>query len=751
MASRLRFIYISVFLILFFSRLHATIISGIVREKETEEPLPYATVVIENHVSGFTDENGFFSFIIEKGDSFDITVLYGGYTPYHTTVKGEGKIFLDNIFLERKIYKLKHTVVKSTKKSLERPNTSITLTSSSFRNIPSFIEEDITSVISTLPGVVKRNDFSSALYVMGGKPDQNLILMDNAVIYSPYHLGGIFSTFNSYAIKSVNLLSGNFPAEFGNRISAVMQLTTKDGRKDKFSAGGEISLISTKLFLEGPITDKWTFFITGRRTYLDMLVSAGVKLYEAVTGNNTDFIFPYYFYDVNFSTSYKPDINTKIKFSSMTGSDIIYFAEDTFKLDMRWTNTFYNLSIYRFLPPTSSVELTLSYSKYQNLFDILSILTSDNSIKTPALKLKYSNKFSFIKPELFIEYRRPDFSYSTEISVDTTHNWEYSQTSSYIGIGSTIGIEFIPNVFIIKPGIRETYYFERKEYALSPRIESSYSINENTIIYASAGKYYQNMSTLRREGNFFSSFLGDLWFSIDSQYPLTSSETFTAGIKHWIKGVYPFKLEYYYRKMNNVYSFTGEKNDPYILKSEDGLSSGIMTMIQKKEGKWSGWISYTFGITVMQDSTGNWYYPIQDQRHNIQILGNYSINKNFSGGIHIALGSGMPFTGPVGDYVDYSDFYNFVTGEYDTLPYLPISVIKSEHNQMRFPWYNRVDINLTYSFKIKRFKGAIFLNVINVFNTPNPIFYYYDTFQNPPVRYAFYMPIIPTLGIRGEI
>ncbi len=751
MASRIKFLCILLFTLILFPHLYGAVIAGIVREKETEEPLPYATVIIENHVSGFTDENGFFSFIVEKGDSFDITVLYGSYNPYHTTVKGEGKIFLDDIFLDRKIYKLKHTVVKSTKKSLERPHTSFTLTSSSFRNIPSFIEEDITSVLSTLPGVVKRNDFSSALYIMGGKPAQNLILLDNAVMYSPYHLGGIFSTFNSYSVKSVNLLSGNFPAEFGNRISAVMQLTTKDGRKDRFSGGGEISLISTKLFLEGPLTHNWTFFLTARRTYIDALISTGVKLYELFTGNESDFIFPYYFYDVNFSTSYKPNINTRIKFSAMTGSDIIYFKEDSFNIDMKWTNTVYNLSLYKFMPPTSSVELDLSYSMYRNLFDVMSLLTSDNSIKTPSIKLKYLHKLSFIKPELLIEYRKPVFSYSTEISVDTTRNWEYQQTSSYIAGGLTVGIEFIPNVFVVKPGIRETYYFERKEYAFSPRIESSYGINENTIIYAALGKYYQNMSTLRREGNFFSSFLGDLWFSIDSQYPLTSSETFTTGIKHWIKGVYPLKIEYYYRRMNNIYSFTGEKNDPYILKSEDGLSTGLMAMIQKKEGKWSGWLSYTFSITVMQDSTGNWYYPIQDQRHNIQILSNYSINKNFSGGIHIALGSGMPFTGPVGDYVNYSDYYNFINCQYDTLPYLPISVVKSDHNQMRFPWYKRVDVNLTYSFTIKRFKGSVFLNIINVFNTPNPVFYYYDTFQNPPVRYSFYMPIIPTLGIRGEI
>ncbi len=738
-------------LIAFAFSLNAVIISGFVKEKDTEEPLPYASVIIKGKISGITDENGFFSFRVEDDDSFVVVVLYAGYEKYTKVLKGKKKFFI-NVFLDKRYYTIEESSVKGTRKSMEKPQTSTTITSASFRNIPSFIEQDITSVIATLPGVVKRNDFSSALYVMGGKPDQNLLLLDNAVVYSPYHLGGIFSTFNTYAIKSVNLLSGNFPAEYGNRVSAVMVLTTKDGRKDKISAGGEISLVSTKLFMEGPINDKLTFFLGARRTYLDFMIENAIRVYNVFATNKSDFLFPYYFYDFNCAVSYKPDINTRIKFSAMTGSDILHFDEDTSSFDMRWVNTVFNLSFYKLIGDNRFLEGNLAYSYYNNRFDIFSMFYSDNKIKTPVLFLQYSDKIGSTKYSLFGEIKDIHFTYGTEIKVDTSMSDEYTANPLILSTGGKLLINFIPNVFNVKPSLRINYYTNRHEYSYSPRLESSYSFNENSILFASIGKYYQDISTLKREGNVFSDFLGDLWFAIGSDYPLTSAITFTTGIKYWIKGIYPLSVQYYYRKMYNVYSFTGETNDPNILKSEDGISTGLMTMIQKKNGKWSGWVSYTFSITVMNDTM--WYYPEHDLRHSFHLFGSYNFTDNFNMGLHISFASGLPYTGPIADYINYTEYYDFINGEYineDDMYHTPISIIESDHNQMRLPWYNRVDLNITYSIILGKFKGGIFLNIINLFNEPNPIFYYYDTFQNPPQRHSFYLPIIPSIGIRGTI
>ncbi len=767
--SRLDFLILLVLLIPF--SIEAYTISGIILEKDSREPLPYCDVIItEIREGSFTNENGYFAIKIKEQGDYTIQVHRIGYKTKNYKISVSKSVENIRIYLVSESFRLKRTVVKGSRiKDKYDPNFSnIRIFTSEIRSIPNFIESDILNVLAMLPGATRKNDISSALYVRGGKPDQNLILLDGAVLFSPYHLGGIFSTFNTDAIKSVNFMPGGYPAEYGGRLSSVLDIATKEGRKDKYTGIFEIGLLSSKFFLEGPIWKKGSLFLSYRRTYFDIIVDAFTKTYNHFvdTTKKTDFIFPYYFHDFNGKGTYYIDNKTKIAVSGLYGEDIIHLdipnSEDTTegftgKVRLLWSNRMVSGELSRIINPLNIVKFQTTYSSYLNIFDLGGLYNIDNEIHNFSTNIKYiCNSFSNNSITLKGEFLRTKFIYKNRISleegIDSTENYSQRVFSSSVSVGDVIRIG---EIFVINPGLRLNYFSESNRFFLSPRLNIKYLLQEDLSINTAYGYYSQNIATFKKSENIFSQFFGDLWFPVMAKYKEPRSMIFVTGLEYWFNKEYPLTLQLYTKKFYNILSFAYNSYSLDSLIAEDGLSTGFEILIRKDQGRITGWLGYTFSITEMQGADG-WYYPENDQRHNIQLVGNYNFSKTFRMGFSLSCATGMPYTGPAGMYPDYVYMYDPINDNYNGFDQgveqsdCGVVVVNGKYNTLRFQSYKKIDLSLSKDFHIFKMKSRISLSVINVLNFNNPIFYFYDTFTNPPTKHSIYLPIFPSISFRGE-
>ncbi|MCD6245449.1 TonB-dependent receptor [candidate division WOR-3 bacterium] len=746
--------------------LSAYTISGVVYEKGSREPLPYCNVFIKGTEEGvFTGDNGYFVLRTDSLGKYEIVVQRLGYKKETIIIQISDNISGLEIPLVKQSLYMKKSVIRGKRlKDIYDPNFSnVRVVSSQMRIMPDFIEPDLFNVIAMLPGAVRRNDVSSALYVRGGKPDQNLILLDGAVLFSPYHLGGIFGTFNMDAIKSVNFMPGGFPAYYGGRLSSVLDISTKEGRKDSFGGSYDIGLLSSKLFVEGPIFRKGSVFLSYRRTYFDIVADAIRNSYNYFVDsmNKSDFVFPYYFHDFNGKTTYYIDNMTKVSLSGLYGEDVIHFdlpddsdstGQKTNKVRFTWNNRMVSGNVLKLLNPLNSLNLQVTYSAYLNIFNAADIFEINNQIHNFSVNFKYeSEQFVNNKITLQGEFNRTKFMYNNVISIeeDTISGFDYNERVFYSAV-SVSDIYRLKNKFVINPGLRLNYFSEGKRFFLSPRLNMKYVLNKYLSLNAAYGYYSQYITTLKYNENIFSQFFGDLWFPVRKKYKIPKSMIYIIGAEYWLNDEYPVSMQIYTKRFYNILSYSGNSYNLDSLISENGLSSGVELLIRKEEGKVTGWIGYTLGITEMRGKDG-WYYPDNDQRHNIQIVGKFHFSKSFDMSVHLSFATGMPYTGPAGMYPDYASMYDPINDNYysDSIYGGGISIANGKYNSLRFEPYKRVDIGFSKKFVLFKMDSRISFNVINVFNFRNPIFYYYDTFSNPPIRHSFYLPIFPSISFRG--
>lgn len=379
------YFYLILIIFLFINILSASsTISGFIQDKENGEPISYANVFLKNTSYGtVTNNDGYFYFKIDSIGNFTLIVSMMGYKPVEKNLiikKNTAKkinLYMETVAIELgeitktgEIEKFKQDVRIST----------INLSNNDLRSSPVVLEPDIFRTIQLLPSATAGNDFSSALYVRGGSPDQNLILFDGITVYNPYHLGGVFSTFNTDAVKEANFMAGGFPAKYGGRMSSVLSILNREGNSKNFEGQGNISLISSKLLLEGPIP-KGSFLIAGRRTYFDGLWELIRKPINKKRDNDLS-PFPYYFYD--FQGKINIDINQKHRttFSGFLGDDVLNieetntwgseedkdYSKSKFSIDWVWGNRTVSLKHRWIITPNLIGKFSLARSKFH--FDI---------------------------------------------------------------------------------------------------------------------------------------------------------------------------------------------------------------------------------------------------------------------------------------------------------------------------------------------------------------------------------------------
>jgi len=647
-------------------------------------------------------------------------------------------------------------------------------------------EPDLVKTVQMLPGVQSGTEGSSGLYVRGGSPDENLILLDDVPIYNASHLFGFFSVFNSDAIKTVNLHKGGFPARFGGRLSSVMDIHTKDGNDKEIHGAAQIGLLSSKFSLEGPIVkEKTTFFVSARRTYFDVLTKPFLP---------DDEKFGYFFWDMNAKVNHKFNDKHRLYFSIYSGRDKLGIDQKDEYYNMgsglgwgnitsalRWNfmihnklfmNTTVAYSKYKFFTDMTEVEYNKENSnrkEFEMGFNYTSMIR-DWSIKntfTYTPNNKHEFKFgetvtlhSFKPGEQGFYEKWSDMDPIDDWNIDTTlHSSEKKPTECNLFIEDEFKITKRINLNIGLHG--SLFNVDNKNYtSIEPRLSFAAHPTEKFTVKAAYSRMRQYLHLL---SNSSIGLPTDLWVPVTGNIkPLESNQT-ALGFVFGLPKDFLFSVEGYYKTMGNIIEYkegaSMYSNMAWEEKVEmgQGRSKGVEIMLKKETGKTTGWIAYTLSKSERQFdeiNQGKWFPSNYDRTHDISIVINHKFSEKIDLGATWVLGTGYAFTMPT-HYIAVDP--SLLNQEYyyneDRIDFA------SSRNNYRMENYHRLDIGLNFhrqkeGSKVKR---QLSVGVFNVYNRHNPFYYYleteykYDEFNNTEIDRKKLMklsifPIIPSIS-----
>jgi len=723
-------------------------VNGTVRDKSTGETLIGANVIFIGQTGLGTTSNayGFYSVSAVSGN-YKMVISFSGYQ-LDTLIINLDKNITQQIYLDKGVNSLQEVTVTAKKKSdnISKPIMGVQkLSIDEIKNIPVlFGEKDILKTIQLLPGIKSAGEGNSGFYVRGGGADQNLILLDEAVVYNPSHLLGFFSTFNSDAIKDITVYKGGMPAEYGGRLSSVLDIKMNDGNNQKYGVSGGVGLISSRLNLEGPLEkDKGSFTVSARRTYADLFL----KLSQDTTLNNNKL----YFYDLNAKANYKLGDKDRLYLSAYTGRDNFGFGS-TFSLDygnltstLRW-NHIYNSRLFG---NTSLIYSNYSYKIKINAGNNNILITS--KIRDLNLKedfqyfINANNRINFgldvihhnIIPGTITASEQSSFNnleLQKKLSLGSaayiSHEWSATQH-----INVTYGLR-LSSFSALGPGTFYSYNddgstkdstkynsgsFVKTFTYLEPRFATSYKVNENKSIKFS---YTRNIQNLHLLSNATGANPTDLWIgSSNNVSPEIADQIALGYYQNFKKNKYEFSTEVYYKTMQNQIDY---KNGAELRANENvesqllfgkGRAYGIELFLKKKYGKFNGWIGYTLSKTERKiDGINNndWYNATQDRTHEVSVVGIYQASKRWTFSATYVYYTGNAVTFPSGKYnIDGHTYFNY-----------------TERNGYRMPTYKRLDVAATFQHKkTKKFESDWSFSIYNALNRANA---YSIDFQDDP-------------------
>jgi len=760
-----------------------TNINGFIKDKETGEPLPYANVYLKNTQFGAaSDVHGYYVITGIPDGEYTIVVSMIGYEQVEKTihVRPGAETRFDFEVLPKAI-EAGEVVVTAEKIRFEK-DVEISRTNISFReirSIPAFVEADVFRTIQQLPSVTSQNDFNSALIVRGGSPDENLVMVDGAEIYNPFHLGGLFSTFNADAISDAEFLSGGYPAEYPGRLSSVLSITSKEGNSrqgklfknrkfgeywDISSVKGAVSLLSSKAMAEGPFY-KGAWILSGRRTYFDIMAD--------LAGKGRD--WAYYFWDNQFKIFSDLNKQNRITFSTFNGRDVLNFNfdEDDFDtkidFDWDWGNNSASLK-WRFIPNSKFLsEFILTRSSFD--FDVdLNISKIDSATgRRNNLNFVVTNGIKDIsateKLTWFISPRHTLTMGATLKNLDMAFNLEVDRVNFF-------NIKQKPNVFStfiqdkweinnrlsVQLGLRGSKYELHKKIYLDPRFGFKYLLTDNLSLKGSWGRFNQFLFTSNHENEVLR--IVDFWEPVPKEFDAISNQHFIGGIEKWFDHGFTGSIEVYYKPYSNVLTVNpnndpGIENDEFI--SGKGRVWGVELLLKKTTGKFKGWLGYSYSSIerrfdfnsdgVIQKTDNEFseiYEPIFSKPHSLNLVINYQMNQKNQLSFSWTVSSGQPYTPVVGKVYHG----NGNPGD----PYSELINISGRRHSSRFPTYIRGDIAWHRDISFFGLKGKFHLQVMNFTNHFNVLTYLWDHDESPSeVRAIGMFPIFPSLGFEFKL
>jgi len=754
-------------------------LNGYVRDSSTGESIIGATItIVGQQKATASNQYGFYSITLEEGN-YEISVAHVSYQTGLQSIALKSNLELD-FNLVAKSAAMTEVVVYSRRRDANVQNAQmgrLDLSASQIKSLPALLGEvDVLKTIQLLPGVQNAGEGNAGFYVRGGGPDQNLIMLDDAVVYNTGHLFGFFSIFNADAIKNTSLIKGGMPAQYGGRLSSVLDISMKDGNMKEFGAEGGIGLIASRLSLQGPIVkDKASFILSGRRTYIDALVKPFIKKSSDFYGSG------YYFYDLNAKVNYRFNEKNRLFLSGYFGRDVFDFNNKSrsFSANIPWGNSTATLRWNRVFSPKLFANTTLLYNDYkfkfgaaQENFEVaLSSGIRDGSAKidfdyyaSPQHKLKFGGITTYHKftPNVFsgrqdsVAFNPPNEGnkYAIENALYIQDDWDVSEKlklaaglrwSSFTQLGPYT--KFVRDADANKLDSTEYNNFERvvQYNGLEPRFTMRYAINNTTSFKGSVSR---NLQFIHLVSNAGSTLPTDLWVPSTFRVKPQISWQYAAGIfKNFSNNTYETSVELYYKSLQNQVEFK-EGYTPSFRDVEEeftfgkGWSYGSEFFINKVSGRLTGWIGYTLSWTWRQFEAlneGKKYPAKYDRRHDLSVVATYELNPKWKlGGVFV-----------------------YGTGNATSLPerfYLVEGVLTQEYsgiNQYRLPAYHRMDISATYTptpKKQRKVQSSWVFGVYNAYSRMNPYFIYYDQSGNPldgtlnvEARQVSLFPLLPSV------
>jgi len=753
-------------------------LSGYMRDTETGETLISGNIFIkEAGQRAQTNNYGFYSLSVPSG-TYTVVFSYVGYgTLTKTITLNSNQTF--NAELQNQTT-MKEVQVTSQRKDENVKNTEMGTISLSMENVKKlpvlFGEVDILKTLQLLPGVQSAGEGNSGFYVRGGGPDQNLVLLDEAVVYNTGHLFGFFSIFNSDAIKDVTLIKGGAPANYGGRLSSVVDVTMKDGNMKEFHAEGGIGLIASRLTLEGPIKkNKGSFMVAGRRTYID----AVAKPFSSRLKNSG-----YYFYDLNLKANYKITDKDRVFLSGYMGLDKFTFANPagTFHANIPWGNTTATARWNHQFNDKLFLNTTLLYNDY----------TFSSNFDENAFGIKITSGIKDYNAKMDFDYYT-GFNHHFKAGIAYTHHtFIPNQVSGQIDTlklnpdnalikyaheaGAYVLDEFEPTKWLkINAGIRYSWFEQTGPYTLynydvngiktadstkysagqpvktyggwEPRLNMRFALRDNSSIKASISKTYQYLHLVSNNGTTLPT---DVWVPSTALVQPEKAWQYSAGyFRNFLDNKVETSVEVYYKDMQNQIQYKdgyvpNNLQDPelsYVF--GNGTAYGAEFFVNKTQGRFTGWIGYTLSWTWQKFpllNNGDQFPAKYDRRHDISVVGTYELNKKWTLSGVFVYGSGNAITLPTSYY-----FVGGILGEQF-----------SKINAYRLPAYHRLDVAAVYTpqhTKPRKWHGSWTFSIYNVYDRHNPYFIYVDrqgtvgTGQGVKLTvYEVYIfPIIPSI------
>lgn len=711
-------------------------ISGTIKSKKNGETLIGATITAG--ASGATsNEYGFYSLSLPAGE-YQLEVSAVGKEVFSQQIKLDKDLKLD-VALEEEVKSMEGITITAAAKnrSLSSPQMGVEkVTTKEIRNIPVLLgERDILKTIQLLPGIKSAGDGNSGFFVRGGSADQNLILLDEANVYNASHLLGFFSTFNSDAIKDITVYKGGMPAQYGGRLSSVLDIKMNDGNNQDYEVSGGIGLISAKLNVEGPIKkDKSSFLITGRRTYADMFLKLSN---DSILQKSR-----LYFYDLNAKVNYTLGKKDRLYLSGYFGQDVLG-ASDRFGINwgnatgtIRW-NHIYNSKLF------SNTSLILSNYKYKitiasegTNFDIFSqindwnlkhefqwYLNNRNNIRIGLNTIYHTLRPGEVRPtndKSSINLRLLQHRYSWENSIYATNTWKASDR-----VNVTYGVRLTSfsvlgegDYFVLDENrnVTDTINYRKGAFVKTyvnpePRLAVSYRLNNSSSF---KGAYARNVQNLHLLANSTTSNPTDKWVASTNIIKPEVSDLVSLGYYKDLWDDVELNTEVYYKTMQNQIDY---KDGADIFINTDAVETQLLFgrgraygwefQLKKKAGKLTGWISYTLSKTEKQiDGINNnqWYNARQDRTHDVAVVASYELSKKWSVSANWVYNTGNAVSFPAGKYN--------VDGQ--------VAFYYTERNGYRMPSYHRLDIGANWILKQrKRLSSELSFSLYNAYGRQN--------------------------------
>ena len=744
-------IYLFITLFLFFNLAYSqnATLRGFINDKESGEPIIFCNIILEDiKIGASTDINGFFSISKIPPGEHKILITYIGYdTLKENIILKENQLLTKNFELSESSIQIKTVNISADRQAMKSDvKVSVTkVTPKEIALIPAIGgEPDLAQYLQVLPGVVFTGDQGGQLYIRGGSPIQNKVLLDGMIIYNPFHSIGLFSVFDTDLIRNADIYTGGFGAQYGGRISSIMDITTREGNQNRFGGKFSTSTFGSKVLFEGPLFKKGgksSFIVSGKTSYLD---KTSKKIYSYIDSDG----LPYSFIDLYGKLTFASKNGSKINLFGFNYNDKVEYSDVSY---LGWNSSGFG-SKFILIPGSNPVLINgnLAYSKY-----FIDFKESDNAPRqSGANGFNLGLDFTYFNGDDEFEYGfeilgfRTDYNFTNAVGLQTSQNENTTQLSAFTRY------KLKANNLIIEPGIR-IHNYQGIPLSFEPRIGAKYILSEKIRFKLAGGKYTQDLvsSTSDRDVvNLFYGFLTSPSLNIAETFQgedvtpggLQKANHLIFGLEYDLTNNIDFNVEGYiknFKQLTNVNREAISNDDfPYII--EKGIAKGIDFVLKYSSEKLYFWAVYSLGDIKRTDEIQT-YRPHFDRRHNINLVSTYKFGYKYSWSIDARwnLGSGFPFTQTQGFY-NLLTFNNGINSDYVN-ENGDLGILYGNLNQGRLPFYHRLDISIKKEHEINKNSSLNWnIGITNTYNRAN-IFY----FNRIKYERLDQLPFMPSAGI----